>query len=71
VSLLRHQPRYFAAMNRICPGLAYVLNAGAPVTTLAETAISVIRSEQHAEDSLTILQYVAHWLRTTPPEAQG
>jgi hypothetical protein len=70
VSLLRHQPRYFATMNTISPGLAYVLDAGAPVTTLAETAISVIRSEQHAEDSLTILQHLADWLATTHPEPQ-
>jgi hypothetical protein len=70
VSLLRHQPRYFATMNTICPGIAYVLDAGAPVTTLAETAISIIRGEQHAEDSLTILQHLADWLATPPPEPQ-
>jgi hypothetical protein len=70
VSLLRHQPRYFAAMNTISPGLSYVLNAGPPVNTLAEIAMSVIRCEHHAEDSLAILQYLADWLRTTAPEAQ-
>jgi hypothetical protein len=68
VSLLRHQPRYFATVNTISPGLVYVLDAGAPVTTLAEIAISVIRSEQRAEDSLTLLEHLAGWLRTTPPE---
>ena len=68
VSLLRHQPRYFATMNTISPGLVYVLDAGAPVTTLAEIAISVIRNEQRAEDSLTLLEHLADWLRTTPPE---
>jgi hypothetical protein len=55
-------------MNTISPGLAYVLDAGGPVTTLAEIAISVIRSEQRAEDSLTLLEHLADWLRTTPPE---
>jgi hypothetical protein len=59
LSLHRHQPRYFSAMNTICPGLAYVLDAGAPVTALAEIAISVIRSVQCAENSLTILQHLA------------
>jgi AAA domain len=68
VSLLRHQPRYFATTNTISPGLAYVLDAGAPITTLAETAVSVIRSARHAEDPLTILQHLADWLRRTPPE---
>ena len=57
-------------MDTISPGLVHVLDAGAPVTTLTETAISVIRSEEHAEDSLTILEYLADWLRTTPPEPQ-
>jgi len=70
VSLLRHQPRYFATMNKISPGLAYVLDASVPVTTLAETAISAIRSVQRAEDSLTILRHLADWLGTTPPEPQ-
>ena len=68
LSLLRHQPRYFAAMNTISPGLASVLDAGAPITTLAETAISVIRTAQHAEDPLTLLRHLADWLGTTPPE---
>jgi hypothetical protein len=70
VSLLRHQPRYFATMNKISPGLAYVLDAGAPVTPLAETAIAAIRSVHRAEDSLTLLEHLADWLRTTPPESQ-
>jgi hypothetical protein len=70
VSLLRHQRRYFAAMNTICPGLVYVLDAGAPATTLAEIAISIIRNEQRAEDPLTLLEHLADWLRTTPPEPQ-
>jgi hypothetical protein len=55
-------------MNTISPGLVYVLDAGAPVTTLAEIAISVIRSKQRAEDSLTLLEHLADWLRTMPPE---
>jgi hypothetical protein len=70
VSLLRHQPRYFAAMNTISPGRVHVLDAGAPVTTLAETAISTIRSVQRAADSLTLLEYLTDWLGTTPPEPQ-
>jgi hypothetical protein len=70
VSLLRHQPRYFAAMNTICSGLTYVLDACAPVTTLAEIAISIIRNEQRAEEPLTLLEHLADWLRTTPPEPQ-
>jgi hypothetical protein len=68
LSLLRNPPRYFATINTISPGLAYVLDAGAPITTLAETAVSVIRSARHAEDPLTILQHLADWLRRTPPE---
>ena len=68
ISLLRHQPRYFAAMNTISPGRVHVLDASAPATTIAETAISIIRSGQHAKDSLTILQHLADWLRTTAPE---
>lgn len=73
VNLLRHQPRYFTAINTIGPGLAYVLDAAAPVTTLAEIAISVIRGERHAEDSLTVLEYLADWLRKTlsEPEEPG
>jgi hypothetical protein len=71
LSLLRHQPLYFATMNTISPGLVHVLDAGAPVTTLAETAISAIRSVQRAEDSLTVLQSLADWLRTTPSEPQA
>ena len=71
VSLLRHQPRYFAAMNAISPGRVHVLDASAPATTIAETAISIIRSGQHAKDSLTILQHLADWLRTTAPEPKG
>jgi hypothetical protein len=55
-------------MNMMSPGLVYVLDAGAPVTTLAEIAISVIRSEQRAGDSLTLLEHLADWLRTTPSE---
>jgi hypothetical protein len=68
VTLLRHQPRYFATMNAISPGLAYVLDAGAPITILAETAISLVRDVERAKDSLTILQHLADWLRTTAPE---
>jgi hypothetical protein len=34
---------------------AYVLDAGAPVTALAEIAISVIRNERRAKDSLAIV----------------
>jgi hypothetical protein len=71
VSLLRHQPRYFATMNTICPELAYVLDAVAPATTLAEIVISVIRSERNAVDPLRLLEYLADWLETTPPEPQG
>ena len=70
-SLLRHQPRYFATMNTISPGRVHLLDASAPVTTVAETAISIIRSGQHAKDSLTILQHLADWLRTTAPEPKG
>ena len=68
VTLLRRLPRYFATMNTISPGRAHVLDASAPATTAAETAISIIRSGQHAKDSLTILQHLADWLRTTAPE---
>src|SRR6516164_4710840 len=68
VTLLRRLPRYFATMNTISPGRAHVLDASAPATTVAETAISIIRSGQHAKDSLTILQHLADWLRTTAPE---
>jgi hypothetical protein len=68
VSLRRHQPRYFAAMNTISPGRVYVLDASAPATTLAEIAISVIPSEQRAEDPLTLLEHLADWLTATPPE---
>ena len=71
VSLLRHQPHYFATMNTISPELAYVLDAVAPVTTLAEIVISVIRSERRAVDPLRLLEYLADWLGTTPPEPQG
>ena len=71
VSLLRHQPHYFATMNTISPELAYVLDAVAPVTTLAEIVISVIRSERRAVDPLRLLEHLADWLGTTPPEPQG
>jgi hypothetical protein len=46
------------------------VDAGAPVTTLAETAISAIRSVQRAADPLALLENLADWLRTTPPEPQ-
>ena len=68
VSLLRHQPRYFATMNTTSPGRVHVLDASAPVTALAEIAISAIRIQQRVEDSLTLLEYLADWLRRTPPE---
>jgi len=71
VSLLRHQPSYFATMNTISPELAYVLDAVAPVTTLAEIVISVIRNQRHAVDPLRLLEHLADWLGTTPPEPQG
>ena len=71
VSLLRHHPRYFATMNTICPELAYVLDVVAPATTLVEIVISVIRSERNAVDPLRLLEYLADWLETTPPEPQG
>jgi hypothetical protein len=48
----------------------HLLDASAPVTTVAETAISIIRSGQHVKDSLTILQHLADWLRTTAPEPE-
>src|SRR5215472_9859797 len=68
VSLLRHQPRYFAAMNTISPGRAYVLDARAPADALAKTVMSAICSVQRAADSLPLLEGLADWLRTTPPE---
>jgi hypothetical protein len=68
LSLLRHQPRYFATMNTTSPGRLHVLDASAPVTALAEIAISAIRIQQRVEDSLTLLEYLADWLRRTPPE---
>jgi hypothetical protein len=42
-------------LDEHCPGHAYVLDAGAPVTALAEIAISVIRNERRAKDSLAIV----------------
>jgi len=68
VSLLRHQPRYFAAMNAISCGLVHTLDATAPVTTLVETAISVIRGKRRAEDPLALLKHLAGWLRTASPQ---
>jgi hypothetical protein len=55
-------------LDEHCPGHAYVLDAGAPVTALAEIAIFVIRNERRAKDSLELLERLADWLRTTPPE---
>jgi hypothetical protein len=55
-------------MNTTSPGRVHVLDASAPVTALAEIAISAIRIQQRVEDSLTLLEYLADWLRRTPPE---
>jgi thymidylate kinase len=68
VSLLHHQPRYFAAMNAIRPGLAHVLDATAPAATLAENVIPLIGPQHRATDSLALLQHLADWLRTTVAE---
>jgi thymidylate kinase len=66
LSLLRHQPRYFSAMNIISPALVHVLDASKPVTTLAEIAISVIGRKRRAEDSLTLLDHITEWMRRNP-----
>jgi thymidylate kinase len=68
VSLLHYQPRYFAAMNAVRPGLAHVLDASAPAATLAEIVISLIGPQHKATDSLALFQQLADWLKMTVPK---
>jgi hypothetical protein len=46
----------------------HILDASEPMTTLAEIAISVIRPKRRAEDSLMLIEHIAEWMRTNPPE---
>jgi hypothetical protein len=68
MSLLRYQPRYFAAMNAVGPGLAHVLDASAPAATLAEIVISLIGPQHSTTDSLALFQQLADWLKMTVPK---
>jgi hypothetical protein len=55
-------------MNAVSPGLAHVLDAGAPTATLAEIVIPLIGPRHSATDSLALFQHLADWLRMTVPK---
>ena len=65
---LHYQPRYFAAMNAVRPGLAHVLDASVPAATLAEIVISLIGPQHKATDSLALFQQLADRLKMTVPK---